>query len=105
MDERKRQQMVAVSDDHNRDNWIGLQEGDWASFVTAGPIYYGQIVAITPTDYILREASWLPDTGRLSEFMKTQIPNEAEYVGEVEVPRGALMGKYRHRRGGRIETK
>jgi hypothetical protein len=87
---------------------LGPFDGDWYSLITTGPIYFGQLVACTETDYHLRDASWVVETGRRSEYVKNpQISPEREYVGHVIVPRGSVNGVEWHKgyNDGLLETK
>lgn len=92
-----RQNAVAVVDDEGREKSLWPREGEWVTIVTAAPIYHGRLVAITPCDYVLEDASWVVETGRLSEYVKApdKTATEAEYVGEMAIPRGAVMAVYR----------
>lgn len=105
MNEKQRQEMVSVHDDQAKERGLFPQEGQWVTIVTAAPIYHGLLMAITPTDYLLSEASWVVETGRLSEYVKapSKTAQEAEFVGEISIPRGAVMGVYKVA-AGKIET-
>jgi hypothetical protein len=89
-------QEQAVADDQNMEKGIHPRIGEWYAFVTVGPIYHGLLVAITPTHYILKEMSWVCDTGRLNEFVTNPKKNakEVEYVGDGGCARSAEMGFY-----------
>lgn len=87
-----RAEMVAVSDDAQASSpatgteW--LSPGNWAIFVTAEAIYYGKIVAITPTYYFLSESCWIPDTGRRHTFVADpSTANEVEFIGDQALER------------------
>lgn len=97
LSEVERQNAVSVSDDQTSERGLWPRAGEWATIVTAAPIYHGFLVAITPCDYILREASWIPETGRLHEYVKNpnKTATEAEYIGELSVPRSAVLGVYK----------
>ncbi len=97
LSEVDRQNAVAVVDDETRETRLWPREGEWVTIVTAAPIYHGLLIAITPCDYVLAEASWVVETGRLSDYVKdpSKVATEAEYVGEVSVPRGSVMATYK----------
>lgn len=83
------------------DNW--LKVGSWVSFVTPGPIYHGQIAAITPSHYFLRDASWIADTGRLNTYIANpQSRVESEFIGDLCLERPTVAG-YRSPPG-KLET-
>lgn len=66
------------------------------AIVTVSPIYHGKLVSVTPEHYVLDEAAWVVETGRLSEFVKdpAKVASEAEYVGHVLIERGSVMASY-----------
>lgn len=95
--EKQRQNAVDVVNDAAREAGLWPREGEWCTIVTAAPIYHGRLLAITPCDYVLEDASWVVETGRLSEYVKNpdKIASEAEFVGDMAVPRGSVMAVYR----------
>jgi hypothetical protein len=102
--QEERAEKVAVSDDLAQEVGLWVREGEWVAIVMADPIYYGRLVAVTPTHYYLAEASWVADTGRAHAFVADpQVANEVEYLGEVAIERPAVA-LYRVRTGGRLET-
>lgn len=101
----ERAEMVAVSDDASRERGLWLTEGAWVAVVTGSPIYHGKISAITPTHIFLDEASWIPDTGRCSNFVANPSNcSESEYIGEVAIER-PVVAVYRLKTSKKIETK
>ena len=54
----------------------------------------GRIVAISPTEIHLTDASWIPDSGRFSDFIKSGKLNEVEPVGAMIVSRGAIVDAF-----------
>lgn len=101
-----RQEMSQVADDQaqeNPGNW--LRPGVWVALVCADPIYYGQLVSITPGHYQLSDASWIPDTGRAHKFVEDPSScTESEYLGDIAVER-PVVAIYRVGKGGKIATK
>ena len=71
-----------------------LEIGEVYLVQTVTNYYSGRLVAVTDTDLKLKEASWIADTGRFANAMKsTDNLSEVEPVpdpGEVVVPRGAI---------------
>lgn len=45
---------------------------------TVLPYYTGELSSVTDADITLRLAAWIPDTGRMSEFLKTGKASEVE---------------------------
>lgn len=103
-----RSESIAVHMDARQESGAGgwLTEGAWVAVVCADPIYYGQVVAVTPEYVFLRDASWVPDTGRAHAFAEDpQSCTEAEYLGEIAIER-PVVAVYRVRgTGGKLETK
>lgn len=102
-----RAEQVAVSDDQSSAEGKGawLVEGAWVAIVCADPVYYGQVEAVTPSHIYLRDASWIPDTGRAHTFVANpQSCVEAEYLGDVAVER-PVVAVYRVAKGGKVATK
>ena len=63
-------------------------------FQTVTAYYTGRLIRETESDYFINEASWIPDTGRHSDFMRTGVPNECEpfpAAMEVRVPKGGMI--------------
>ena len=103
-----RSEAVAVHMDARQESGQGawLTEGAWIAVVCADPIYYGQLVALTPEYVFLREASWIPDTGRAHAFIRDpQGCSESEFLGEVAIERPCVAIYRISGPGGRIETK
>jgi hypothetical protein len=101
-------QYVLKSGERRGNLILGPYEGDWYSLVTTGPIYFGQLVGYTETDYHLMKASWVVETGRRHQYIRNpQIAPEREYIGYSIVPRGAVNGVEWHEgyQGGPLETK
>ena len=69
MSEVERQDAVSVANDEHEAKGMWPYVGAWITVVTAAPAYHGRLVAITPCDYILEDASWVVDTGRLHEYI------------------------------------
>ena len=79
---------AAVIEDARQESGDWIQPGAWVAIVMADPIYYGRIAAVTATHYYLKEASWVPDTGRAHAFVADpQSATEAEYIGDIAVER------------------
>lgn len=85
----------AVQTDQHLETGV-FEIGGHYAVVTVGPIYHGILDGVTADHYFLRDASWVVETGRLSEFVKNpeKIAEEAEYVGRVNVERGSVMASY-----------
>ena len=61
---------------------------------TVTMIYTGKLVEVTNSDFILKECSWIPETGRYMDFVANGTVNECEpYPDDLEVfiNRGALL--------------
>jgi hypothetical protein len=104
--QEERAEVVAVTDDAVAETpGLWLVPGAWLALVCADPIYYGKLVALTPSHYYLAEASWIPDTGRAHAFAADpQTCAEAEYLGEVAIER-PVVAVYRVRKPGKVETR
>lgn len=101
----QREAMVAVADDQTAELGLWLKPGAWVAIVCSDPIYYGELVAMTPSHYYLRNASWIPDTGRANEFVSDPAScNESEFLGEIAVER-PVVAIYRTKKNGKIDTK
>lgn len=57
----------------------------------------GTVVAVHPTEIVLRDASWIADTGRFSDAIKSAEFSEVEPFpdGEVIIGRGAIIDAVR----------
>jgi hypothetical protein len=100
-----RAEQVAVSDDALQEAGSWLKPGAWVAIICADPIYYGRIAAITPSYYLLEDASWIADAGRLHSFVADPANCvEAEYLGDFAVER-PVVGISRILKGGTIATK
>lgn len=55
--------------------------------------YVGHVESVSETEIVLSDASWVADTGRFNEALKTGVLNEVEPFpnGEVTVKQGAIM--------------
>jgi len=54
--------------------------------------YTGKLLAVYPNELVLSDASWIADTGRFSNFLKTGEAGEVEPFPEnAIVPRGAIV--------------
>ena len=61
---------------------------------TVTMIYTGKLVEVTPTDFVLVDCSWIPETDRFMQFVSEGKVRECEPYPEglpVYVNRGALM--------------
>lgn len=101
---------MSTQDDINQDehNGSGLHPrvGVWYLVQTVQPFYHGKCVAVTGLAIHLEQASWVPDTGRLSEFVKDPTTaREVEYLGEQVVPWGCVQGVTPLPSKGPLETK
>lgn len=83
-----------------------MEPGEWMAIVGVNPIYFGRLQAWDEAHYHLAEASWIVETGRLSEFLADPTKaQEAEYIGPVTVERSAVQSLYRHLPAGRVTTR
>lgn len=77
-----------------------LPQNSHVAIVTAAPIYHGVLVSVTATHYVLDDAAWVVETGRLHEFIADpEKAQEAEYVGRVLVPVGSVVAIYQTGKG------
>lgn len=55
--------------------------------------YVGHVERVSETEIVLSEASWVADTGRFNEALRTGVLSEVEPFpnGEVVVKQGAIM--------------
>ena len=55
---------------------------------TFGKFYVGEVVEVTPLEVSFKNASWVADTGKYSEFLKTGKSNEMEVepIGDITLP-------------------
>lgn len=54
--------------------------------------YTGRVKSMSPSDVVLEDAAWIPDTGRYSEALQTGGLAEVEpYPDEVIVSMGAIV--------------
>lgn len=54
--------------------------------------YVGRLVAVTATDFVLTDASWVADTGRFHDCLKTGSLNEVEpFILPVIVSRAPII--------------
>lgn len=59
---------------------------------TATHYELGKLIKITDTDLVLGEASWIPDTGRFSQALKTGSLDEIEpFINPVIINRGGII--------------
>ena len=81
--------------------------GEWVAVLCVNPIYFGRIVAWDEGHYHLGDASWVVETGRLSDFIKDPQATaiEAEYIGAVTVERSSVQAVYRHLPEGKVTTR
>lgn len=106
MNPNEKKELRAVSDDLGKEMGIHPCEGNWYTFVTPGPIYYGKLSAILGDRYVLEDMAWIPDTGRAHVFvLDPSSANEVEYIGTGVVLRGAVLGIYFNPSGKKIDTK
>lgn len=106
--QQTRSEAIAVFSDARLEAGQGawLTEGAWVAVVCADPIYYGQLVALTPEYVFLRDASWVADTGRAHAFVQDpQACTEAEYLGDVAIERPCVAIYRTQGPGGKIETR
>jgi len=104
--EVQRQNAVSVADYSHESKGLWPYEGAWITIVTAAPIFHGRLVAITPCDYVLDDASWVVDTGRLSEYVldPNKVAKEAEFIGTISIPRGSVLATYKTE-DGQVKTR
>jgi hypothetical protein len=57
-------------------------------------IHIGEVARITRSKVTLTSASWVADTGRYGEFLKTGKLSESEFIGTVGLGRGAIVQDY-----------
>lgn len=62
------------------------------------PCYVGTLAAVTPTHYVLTDASWVSNMGRYSEFARTGDADEVEPLpdGPLVVERSAVLSVRPH---------
>ncbi len=91
----KKREAISVGDDKLLENG-DLRVGGCYAFVCAGPIYHGQLTGVTPGHYVLKDAAWVVETGRLNEFVKDPagVALEAEFIGPMLVERSSCQGIY-----------
>jgi len=57
--------------------------------------YTGVLVAVTPQELVLEQAAWIACTGRLADYLKGDLPDDAEVEpypdGRVIIGRGAVV--------------
>jgi len=56
--------------------------------------YTGRVVGEYESEFVLTDASWIPDTGRFSDFMLSGVANEVEPLPAgvvVSISRGAIV--------------
>ena len=59
---------------------------------TVTMIYTGRLKAVTPTDFVLEDAAWVADTGRLADALSEGTLLEVEpYPGEAIVSRASYI--------------
>ena len=77
--------------------------GDVYLIRTVTMVDTGRIKSIHPHEIVLTEASWIPDTGRFSDALKTCDFNECEPFpdGEVIIGRNAIIDAVRIQRAPR----
>ena len=69
-----------------------LKIGESYLIRTVTHYYTGRVKSISPSDVVLEEAAWIPDTGRYSEALQTGSLAEVEpYPNEVIVSMGAIV--------------
>lgn len=96
----------SVASDKHKERGVFWVEGQWYAIVCVGPIYYGRLRYWDAGHYVLEEASWIPDAGRIHAFVEDPSNcGESEYVGEVCVERSSVQGTYRIQKGGKVVTK
>ena len=69
-------------------------------FMTVTHYVTGRVVGITPTDFVLNDAAWIPDTGRMNECISKGSIAECEPLGDgIVVNRStvALAVPWRHK--------
>ena len=57
---------------------------------------HGKLVAVTPSEIVLRDAAWIADSGRFSEYLDGKEPNEIEPFpsGDVIIGRGSIIDAF-----------
>lgn len=61
---------------------------------TVTMIYTGKLIEVTPTDFVLTDCSWIPETERFMQFVANGSVKECEPYPEglpVYINRGALL--------------
>lgn len=59
---------------------------------TVTTYFTGRIESITDTDIVLRDAAWIPDTGRFAQAIKSGVFSEVEpYPDKCVVQRDAIV--------------
>jgi hypothetical protein len=73
-------------------NSTSYQIGTCYLIRTVTMIDLGRLVAITDTDFVLEDASWVADTGRFADALKTGKLEEVEpFPDRAIVSRGAIV--------------
>ena len=57
---------------------LSLTVGDPYSVTTVTKYYTGRVKSLSFGELVLVDAAWIPDTGRLSDFLRTGKANEVE---------------------------
>lgn len=57
---------------------------------------HGTLVAVTAQELVLRDAAWIADSGRFSEYLAGKEPNEIEPFpsGDVIIGRGSIVDAF-----------
>lgn len=74
-----------------------IKIGAFYTVESINPIWHGRLVAVTPSFYMLADASWLGDVGMRADYESGAPPAEANYIGGTEenpfmVERSANLG-------------
>lgn len=93
MSTKKESRMVGL--DAKKEAGLHPIEGKYYSFITVAPLFHGELVAETDDEFHLKNASWVPETGRVHEFAeKPEIAVEVEFIGDLVVPKAAVVGYF-----------
>lgn len=66
-------------------------------FMTVTHYFTGEIAEVTPGQFTINKAAWIPNTGRLSECIQKGTVQECEPVGDgVVIPRPCIAIPWHH---------
>jgi hypothetical protein len=74
---------------------------------TVLPYYWGRLVEVTATHYVLDDATWTVDNKRESEFLLDPVSGltEGEFVGTVLVERSGCLAVFPGSKQAKLESR